>query len=130
MPNPRRYTFQFFNSFIPEFTAIFAEVAIGADGAPTLSALHSIGVASISRVDVGQYLITLNNKYNRLVDAGASFVAPGGAAAPDVSVEDDAVLSAGTLTINCQAGGVNTDPADGETMLVHVYLKNSTVAAG
>jgi len=130
MPNPRRYTFQFFNSYIPEFTAIYAKVAIGVAGAPTLNALASMGVASISRAAEGQYLVTLNNKYNRLVYVSACFVAPGGATAPDISVETDSVLSAGTLVINTLSGGTNTDPANGETMLLQIHLKNSSVAAG
>lgn len=130
MPNPRRYTFQFYNSFIPELTAVYAQVSIGASGAPTLNALHSMGVDSISRVDEGEYLVTLNNKYNRLVYADAKFIASGGAAAPDFSVDTDAVQSAGTLTILTQSGGVNTDPASGETMMLMIHLKNSTVAAG
>lgn len=130
MPNARRYTFQFHNSFVPNLTAIYAEVAIGANGAPTLNALHSMGVADIDRVDTGEYLVTLNNRYPRLVHAKSCFVAEDGAAAPDLSVGDNNVASAGTLVILTQAGGVNIDPADGETMLLEIMLKDSTVAAG
>ena len=130
MPNPVRMTYQFYNSFVPNLAALYAEVAIGASGAPTLNAMASMGIDSIARADEGQYLVTLNKKYQALRFVGCSFVAPGGAAAPDVSVESQAVASAGTLIINTQSGGVNTDPASGETMMLMIHLKNSSVAAG
>ncbi len=130
MPNPLRLTYQFYNSFVPNLAALYAEVAIGASGAPTINAMASMGIDSISRVSAGKYLVTLNKKYQALRFFGGNFVASGGAAAPDVSVDINAVASAGTLTINCQSGGVNTDPASGETMLLMIHLKNSSVAAG
>lgn len=130
MSNPLRLTYQFYNSFVPNLAALYAQVAIGASGAPTINAPASMGIDSISRVSAGKYLITLNKKYQALRFLGCSFVASGGAAAPDVSVDTDAVLSAGTITINCQAGGVNTDPASGETMMLMIHLKNSSVASG
>lgn len=130
MPNPVRNTFQFYNSFVPNLSALYAEVDIGAVGAPTISALASMGIDSISRSGAGQYLVTLNKKYQRLCMLSGNFVAAGGAASPNVSVESEAVASAGTLIINCQNGGMNTDPASGETMLLMIHLKNSSVAVG
>jgi hypothetical protein len=130
MSNPVRSTYQFYNSFIPNMTALYGSVAIGAAGAPTLSAIHSMGIDSISRVSAGKYLVTLNKKYQRLVFASASFVATGGAAAPNLAVDTDSVASAGTLIVLTQAGGVSSDPAPGETMLLKIELKDSSVAAG
>ncbi len=130
MSNPVRMTYQFHNSFVPNFTALFLKATIGVAGAPTLVALQSMGIDSISRSAAGKYVITLNKKYQSLRMVKSCFIASGGAAAPDLAVDTDAVLSAGTLTVVTQSGGVNTDPAPGEVMLIEIDLKDSSVAAG
>lgn len=130
MSNPIRYTFQFHNSYVPNLTCLYLKAAIGALGAPTISAPASVGVDSISRVSAGKYLVTLNKKYQALRMVKGAFIAPGGAAAPDVAIDTDSVSSAGTITIVTQSGGVNTDPAVGETMLIEIMLKDSSVAVG
>jgi hypothetical protein len=130
MSNPVRCTYQFHNSFVANLTALYAKVAIGANGAPTLNALASMGIDSISRVTAGKYLVTLNKKYQALRGIKGSFVASGGAAAPDVCVDTDSVASAGTMIVLTQAGGVSADPASGEIMMLEIMLKDSSVAAG
>ena len=130
MSNPVRLTYQFHNSFVPNLTCLYLKAAIGASGAPTINALQSMGIDSISRSAAGKYLITLNKKYQSLRMVKAVFVGSGGAPAPDVSVDTDSVRTAGTLVIICQSGGVNTDPANGSTMLLEIMLKDSSVAAG
>lgn len=130
MSNPVRYTYQFHNSFVPNLTCLYLKAAIGASGAPTINALQSMGIDSISRVSAGKYLITLNKKYQSLRQVKSCFVASGGAAAPDLSVDTDSVRSAGTLIVLTQSGGVNTDPASGETMLLEIMLKDSSVTTG
>ena len=86
MSNPVRQTYQFHNSFVPNLTCLYVKATIGASGAPTLNALQSMGIDSISRVSAGKYLITLNKKYQSLRHAKSCFIASGGAAAPDLSV--------------------------------------------
>lgn len=130
MPNPVRLTTQFQNTFVPNLTCLYLKAAIGASGAPTINALQSMGIDSVSRVSAGKYLVTLNKKYQSLRMVKSVFIGSGGAPAPDVSVDTDAVRSAGTLTVLTQAGGVNTDPASGSTMLLEIMLKDSSVAAG
>lgn len=123
-----RYFNQFHFSPIPMYTSIFAKISIGASGAPTLVTAGGIskGVASVSRVSAGKYLLTLSDTYNYLVGGKGIFVASGGAAAPDVSIDAESVASAKTVTILTQAGGVNTDPASGEVLLLEIELKNSS----
>lgn len=130
MPNPVRQTIQFHASFVPNLTCLYVKAVIGASGAPTINALQSMGVDSISRTSAGTYLITLNKKYQSLRMAKSCFVASGGAAAPDLAVDTDSVASAGTLVVLTQSGGVSTDPAPGEIMLIEIMLKDSSVAAG
>jgi hypothetical protein len=130
MANANRYGFQFRTSPTPAVWDLFAKVTIGANGAPTLVAAKSLGFTSISRVSAGKYLITFQSKYPRLLMVLGTFIASGGAAAPNVVVDTDAIASAGTITILTQAGGVNTDPASGEILHLDVVVKNSTIAVG
>ncbi len=130
MSNPVRRTFQFHNSYVPNLTCLYVKAAIGLNGAPTINAPASMGVDSISRVSAGKYLITLNKKYESLRMAKSCFIGTGGAPAPDLAVDTDAVRSAGTLTVLTQASGVNTDPTNGSTMLLEIMLKDSSVAIG
>ncbi len=130
MSNPVRMTFQFHNSFVPNLTCLYLHATIGALGAPTLVAAKSVGIDSISRVSAGKYLITLNKKYQGLRMLNSVFEASGGAAAPDVSIDTNAVTTSGTLTVVTQSGGVSTDPANGEIMKLEIMLKDSSVAIG
>jgi len=131
MPNPRNYMFQFRSSPVPAVVDLFAKVTIGAVGAPTLDAVHSLGVTSIARVDVGQYLITLDKKYQRLLAVLDSHEAASGlSGAPDMAVVIDAVASLGKITIQFSNAGVKTDPSNSEVIKLNIILKNTSVAIG
>jgi hypothetical protein len=123
-----RYFNQFHFSPIPMYTSIFAKISFAGSGAPTLVTAGGIskGVASVSRTSAGKFVVTLSDTYNYLVGAKGVFVASGGAAAPNVCVDSESVASAKTVTILTQAGGVNTDPASGEVLLLEIELKNSS----
>lgn len=122
------YLNQFHYSPIPMLTSLFAKVSIGASGAPTLVTAGGLSkhIASIVRNDVGDYTITLSDTFNYFVGLRSSFVAANGPAAPDVNVAAEDVASAKTVQVLCQAGGVNTDPAQGEVMNLEFILKNSS----
>jgi len=123
--------FQFRSSPCPAVVDLFATVAIGAAGAPTLDAKHSLGVASIVKTDVGQYLITLNNKYQRLLGVFQSQESASGlSGAPDMCVQVDAVESLGQITIQFSNAGVKTDLSNSQVLKLDIVLKNSTVAVG
>lgn len=123
-----RYFNQFHFSPIPMYTSIFAKISFGVSGAPTLvtSSGLSKGVASVSRSSAGKFVVTLSDTYKYLVGGKGIFVASGGAAAPEVSIDSESVAVAKTVTVLTQAGGVNTDPAAGEILLLEIELKNST----
>lgn len=123
-----RYFNQFHFSTIPMYTSLFVKISFGASGDPTLvtSGGFSKGIASVSRTSAGLFVVTMSDTYNYLVGLKGCFVASGGPAAPDVSVNAESVASAKTVTINTMAGGVNTDPANGEVLLLEIELKNST----
>lgn len=109
-----------------EVKEIYAKVAIGASGAPTLNAAQSLGVASISRTSAGLYVLTLQDKYMRLMHASIEVLTP---SAEDIkaNVSAEAVASAKTITFRATAAGVATDPASGDTLLISLQLKNSSI---
>jgi hypothetical protein len=77
--------------------AIFAEATFGASGAVTLSATHSKGVKSITKVDTaGCYVIHLNDMFQRLISLQAMFeLVTGPPTGPLVQVLDAAVDKCG-----------------------------------
>jgi hypothetical protein len=123
---------QYFNQFhfspVPMLVALYAKISFGANGAPTLVTANgaSKAIASVSRNGAGDFSITLSDTYPLLKGINASFVASAGAAAPIVSVKSDLVSTTKVLRILCQSGGINTDPANGEVLLLEIMLKNSS----
>lgn len=109
-----------------EVKEIYAKITIGALGAPTLVVAHSQGVASISRTSAGLYVLTLQDKYVRLVHGHVSIITP---SAEDIkaNIVSDTVSTTKTVTFRCVAVGTATDPASGDTVSVALQLKNSTV---
>ena len=109
-----------------EVKEIYAKVAIGSTGAPTLNAAQSQGVQSISRTSAGLYVLTLQDKYMRLMDAHIAIVTP---SAEDIkaNVVSEAVATAKTVTFRCVAVATATDPASGDSLLISLQLKNSSV---
>lgn len=108
-----------------EVKEIYAQVAIGAAGAPTLT--YATGVASISRTSAGLYVLTLQDKYSRLMHANVSIQST---VAQDLDGQlqaDATTTSAKTLTFRTQAGAVATDPSSGSVLRIALQLKNSSV---
>lgn len=114
--------------------ALWAKVAIGATGAPTIDAVNSKGVKSINRTSAGLYVVTFGvganvDIYNRIYFASHKFiVASGTPAAPLMYIVSQAVATAGTVTIQFTAvdGTTATDPASGEELRLEFALKTST----
>lgn len=106
-----------------EVKEIYAEIAIGSTGAPTLT--RGTGVASIERNSAGSYTLTLQDKYMRLMHAAFTLVAPS-TENLDIQIQSSDVSSAKTVTFVCHVAGSDTDPQDGDSILVKLDLKNST----
>jgi hypothetical protein len=113
--------------------SLFLQAAIGATGAPTISALKSLGFKTITRSSAGKYVLALGgpagvDKYQRLLLLNASLIATTTSTVASVSVAVD--NSAGTtpsITIQCvDFAGAAVDPASGETLLVNAILDDST----
>jgi hypothetical protein len=107
---------------------VFAEIAIGATGAPTLS--RGKGIASVSRTSAGLYVLTLKEVFNRLLffayelkyTAGVSNIYQ-----IYESAADTVASNAGKqVTFTCiNAAGAATDPTNGMVLRIKLTLKNS-----
>lgn len=111
---------------------LYAKVAIGATGAPTLS--RGKGIASISRTSAGLYVITLQDKYNALLHVSCAQIdgtVP--MTAPVFNVVSETVGSTKLVTVQFTAATaagdttlVAADPDNGATLLIKITLSNSS----
>lgn len=111
---------------------LFASVAIGAAGAPTLSVAASKGIKSITRVSAGKYTVTLDSSYFRFLDFDVVTTnATGISAAPNVAIVSGGTnvgtQGAGTVQFVCSTGGVATDPASGDVLTIRITVSDSSV---
>jgi hypothetical protein len=131
-------TFNKVQAYEREVKHLYAEIAIGASGAPTLT--RGYGVTSVSRTSAGLYRITLDSKYNRLMNA---HVTQKVSAVENLTfqVKAEAIAASKTIDVHCvkQVLAVDfgaetatltptaTDPSNGSTLFVKLELKNSSV---
>lgn len=106
-----------------EVKTLYADVAIGATGAPTLT--KGLGVASVARDGAGEYTLTLEDKYVRLMHV--SFIHLD-ADAQDLlfQLNSEDVDGDKTITFETLTADAETDPAQGSRLLIRIDLKNST----
>jgi hypothetical protein len=106
-----------------EVKTLFADVAIAASGAPTLT--KGLGIASIVRDSAGEYTLTLDDKYTRLMHVSIIHL---DADAQDLNWQLTAEDVSGAKTISFEGltADAETDPADGSRLLIRVDLKNSS----
>jgi hypothetical protein len=132
-----RMTTQFKLSLEKKVVSIYAKVAFGASGAPTLSPVNSKGIVSVTRNGAGDYTFVFGTKAGML-DTYVKLLAvrhiydtsgPGAApAAPGLYVKSNQVNVAGTCSLRLQlnAAGTATDPANGEIGYFEFVLGDST----
>lgn len=111
---------------VREAKDIFAEAAIGASGAPTLTANSSPFVTTWVRNGAGDYTITLSDAYNAIISFSADLI--------DTTARDFTyqvhTRTAGTASIRflCITTATATDPPNGGTLMVRITCKNSSLA--
>lgn len=126
MANRRMSQFTFCNLNMP--VQLFMKVTFGSTGAPTLANNNNGFVTSVTRTAAGTYTILLADKYNTLVGVDHVFIVSAAApASPEMRVKTDSIASAGSIAVVFSIGGVATDPASGEIVLMTINLKNSSV---
>lgn len=105
-------------------------MAIGASGAPTINAPASLGITSIARNSAGNYTITLDDKYNDLLQVTQSVQLAAGAPAAigGMVVRSEAVDTAKTIVVQfVDAAGAAVELDSGSTVRLKIDLKNSSV---
>lgn len=131
-----RYMTQFPLTFEKKVCSLFGKVAFGAVGVPTLSAVNSKGIVSITRNSAGNYTFVFGTQagkldtYVKMLNASVIFntgsaTAP---ASPLMHIQTDSIATVGTssLRIQLSVGGVATDPASGEIGYFGFMLGDST----
>jgi hypothetical protein len=115
--------------------ALYANVSIGASGAPTLTPKKCLGIVSMVRTGAGAYTINLGlsassvDTYQRLLDLDVNSINATAPAWASVYVVQDnsANLSAPNVKIQLlSAAGSAVDPSSGEVLLINLVLSNST----
>jgi hypothetical protein len=112
---------------------LFVKVAIGATGAPTLNVNQSLGIKSIVRNSTGNYTITFQDKYLRLLMLCPTIIlatgVPATASNVQMVVRSEALTNANpTIVIEFLSNaGTAVELVSGVTLLLHARLKNSTV---
>lgn len=119
---------QFRFSLEKQVVELWFKATIGASGAPTLVAADSKGVASISRNSAGEYTITLQDTYVKLLDASFCQLLAGGVnAAPVACLQSEAVASTKTIVVQFSSGaGAAADMDSGTVLRGRVTVSNSS----
>lgn len=124
---------------------IFCTVSIGATGAPTLKSWTPLtrtyatagssgarGVKSISRTAGGSYSIVLQDSYQRLLEWNVVSQLSGGLVVNMTAGNDTAITNVNSstaptvgLVLNDSTGHA-ADPANGEQLMIHLVLQNSS----
>jgi hypothetical protein len=126
-----RFFSQFQYSLEKKVVNLFGQVAIGATGAPTISAANSKGITSIARNSAGKYTITLQDSYNRFLGLAVTLKLSSGAPATSSSVvpvvRSEDVGGAKTVVVEfVDNAGAAIELTNGVTLLLHVKLSNSS----
>lgn len=108
---------------------VFGDVTIGATGAPTLVTAKSKGIKSIVRNSAGDYTVTFQDQYNRLLSAWIGVIKATAPASPTQSIKAVSANAAGGATLEFvlyNSAGTATDPANGEELFLEVTWSNTT----
>jgi hypothetical protein len=108
---------------------LYAKVAVGAAGAPTLNAPYSKGIKSVTRASAGKYTITLQDPYVSLMMCSDMVVfAAGSPVAASMVVRSFDTTVAKTVVVEfLDATFTAADLPSGSTVLLKFELKDSGV---
>jgi hypothetical protein len=124
---------QFQLSLEKKVVSLWGKVAIGSTGAPTINAAQSQGIKSITRNSAGNYTVTLQNTYQRILFFDVAIVLASGA--PVTSSGSQFILRSDSTNTepptfvieNVNNAGTAAELVSGTTVLFLVQLKNSSV---
>lgn len=95
-----------------------------ASGDPVVD--KALGVASVTKTGTGDFRITLQDKYNRLMGISAMIKS---STAEDITfqLKAEAVATDKTIDVYTLAGATETDPADDTSVIITLWVKNTSV---
>jgi hypothetical protein len=109
-----------------EIKELYVKATIGVAGAATMVANQSLGIASIARTAEGIYEITLQDKYMRLMHLDVCFISPTSEDL-DAYVTSENVATTKKIVVAVRSAGSPVEVADGDTLLISIKLKNSSI---
>ena len=106
-----------------EIKSLYADVAIGSSGAATVT--KALGIATVAKSATGRYTVTLDDKYTRLMHVDVVLL---DSASKDLTFQlvSETVSSTKVIIFACKAAATDTDPSDGDRLLIKIDLKNSS----
>lgn len=125
-----RQFYQFSYQAEANVVTLYMKVLIGAAGAPTLVANQNKAIKSIVLNTTGNYTINLSDNYSRLIACDVDYLNATAPAAPQSFVSADNTPSTTAPSIVLQFinnAAAATAPAPGETLLITIVLKNSSI---
>lgn len=89
------------------------------------------GISTITHAatgDTGKYVITLADKYNKLVGFNPTVVASSFSNVAVIEVAADDIAASGSITVQCyDLSGAAVDPASGSTIKFEIVVRQSSV---
>lgn len=108
--------------------SIYADIAIGAAGAPTVNSAK--GIASVERVSAGQYKFNFEDQYNQLLFFQTMLVEADDEQSVICRIIDAAASNSEpsvTVQFQSSADGADIELSSGNQILCKFDLRNSTV---
>lgn len=127
----RRF-YQLSKTLEPEVVKLFVHLTFAAAAVTLTADPRNKGIASVSRTSAGLFVLTLDDKYQRILNfVGVMRATSGLPGAPVFAVKADTVATTKTITFTTllmgsgAAAPVATDPADTDIGLIEITLSNS-----
>lgn len=109
-------------------TTLYCKLTVGATGA--VSAATGYGLSGIARNDVGNYTITLDRKFKKLLSVLPTVIQ----ATPQglkMTLEADAIASAGTVTLEWNTdAGTATELSSGTIVIFAITVADTGMTGG
>lgn len=109
-------------------TTVYAKLTVGATGA--VSASSGYGLSSIVRNSAGNYTITLDRKFKKILSVVPTVI-EGTPQGLEMTVTDDSMSSGGALTVEFGTdGGTATDPSSGQIIIFAITVADTGMTGG
>lgn len=109
-------------------TTLYCKLTVGGTGA--VSASSGYGLTSIVRNSTGNYTITLDRAFKKLLSVVPTVI-EGTPQGLEMTVTDDSMSSGGAITVEFGTdGGTATDPSSGQLIIFAITVADTGLANG